>query len=93
MTTDTTYAIAAASGPAAERERDDAINGVGRLSQRELEVLIGVVNGRTNKEIALALGISHRTVEAYRANMMLKLELSRSALAIRMGMLAGLLSL
>ena len=61
-----------------------------KLSPREIDVLVGVINGRTSKEVALGLGISHRTVEAYRANIMRKLGMSRSAQAVRMGMLAGL---
>ena len=42
------------------------------LSPREQEVLDGVVAGKLNKVIAFELGISPRTVEVYRANMMSK---------------------
>ncbi|MDB5437905.1 MAG: response regulator [Caulobacteraceae bacterium] len=42
------------------------------LSQREREVLQGVVEGKMNKVIAHELGISHRTVDVYRANVMAK---------------------
>jgi len=42
------------------------------LSPREREVLDGVVAGKLNKVIAYELGISPRTVEVYRANMMSK---------------------
>lgn len=42
------------------------------LSQREREVLEGVVAGKMNKVIAYELGISHRTVDVYRANVMAK---------------------
>lgn len=42
------------------------------LSPREQEVLNGVVEGKMNKVIAFDLGISPRTVEVYRANMMSK---------------------
>ncbi|NKE46292.1 response regulator [Roseomonas frigidaquae] len=43
------------------------------LSPREAEVLRGLVSGRQNKIIALDLGISPRTVEIHRANLMAKL--------------------
>jgi two-component system response regulator FixJ len=42
------------------------------LSPREQDVLQGVVDGKMNKIIAFELGISPRTVEVYRANMMSK---------------------
>lgn len=42
------------------------------LSPREQQVLEGVVAGKLNKVIAFELGISPRTVEVYRANMMSK---------------------
>ncbi|GAA0734017.1 response regulator transcription factor [Sphingomonas japonica] len=44
------------------------------LSPRELEVLRGLAAGKQNKSIAIDLGISHRTVEVYRANIMEKLD-------------------
>lgn len=46
---------------------------VAALSPREREVLGGLVAGKQNKTIAIDLGISHRTVEVYRANIMEKL--------------------
>jgi DNA-binding NarL/FixJ family response regulator len=45
------------------------------LSAREREVLQGIVNGETNKEIAARLGISPRTVETHRESVMRKLEI------------------
>ena len=47
------------------------------LTHREREVFDGVVSGQTSKEIAARLGISHRTVESYRLNMMAKLGAQR----------------
>jgi PAS domain S-box-containing protein len=44
-----------------------------RLSPRERATLIEIVNGASNKEVARALGISPRTVEFHRANIMRKL--------------------
>jgi len=52
---------------------------IASLSQRQRQVLDGIVEGLTSKEIALRHGLSHRTVEAYRADMMAKLQIQNSA--------------
>jgi DNA-binding NarL/FixJ family response regulator len=44
------------------------------LAPRELEVLREVVNGRSNKEIAVALGLSEETVKGYVKNILHKLD-------------------
>lgn len=46
------------------------------LSPRQLQVFQGVVAGETSKEIGLRHGLSHRTVESYRTDMMSKLGVS-----------------
>lgn len=56
---------------------------VGRLSEREREVMRGVVQGRTAKEIARTLGLSPRTVETHRANAAEKLGTESLATLIR----------
>lgn len=43
-----------------------------QLTERERQVLNCLLEGGTNKEIARRLGISHRTVEVHRANIMEK---------------------
>ena len=53
------------------------------LSERELEVLNAVADGDTNKRIAAKLGISVKTVESHRSNIMRKLEVGSVAELIR----------
>jgi len=60
------------------------------LSAREREVLQGVVAGKMNKVIAYELGISARTVEVYRANVMTKTQAQGLSDLVRMALLAGL---
>ena len=56
------------------------------LSEREIQVLKGVVEGQANKTIAFELGISPRTVEVYRANLMSKMQAKSLAELVRMVM-------
>ena len=58
------------------------------LSPRERDVLEGVIDGKMNKVIAHELGISPRTVEVYRANMMSKTGARGLSELVRMAMLA-----
>ena len=72
-------------------KRREAAERIASLSQREREVLDGLVEGKANKMIAYDLGISVRTIEVYRANVMSKLrvkslsELVRLAIGARSG--------
>jgi two-component system response regulator FixJ len=59
------------------------------LSPREREVLRGVVAGKMNKVIAFELGISVRTVEVYRANVMSKTQAHGLSELVRIALLAG----
>ncbi|MCB5175746.1 MULTISPECIES: response regulator FixJ [Microvirga] len=59
------------------------------LSERERQVLDGLVAGKANKVIAYDLGISPRTVEIYRANVMGKMQASSLSELVRMALLAG----
>jgi two-component system response regulator FixJ len=61
------------------------------LSNRERQVLEGLVAGHANKNIAFDLGISPRTVEIYRANLMTKMGASSLSDLVRMAMTAGIL--
>ena len=61
------------------------------LSNREREVLEGLVAGRANKQIAFDLGISPRTVEIYRANLMDKMQAGSLSDLVRMALIVGML--
>lgn len=61
------------------------------LSHREREVLDGLVAGHPNKIIAFNLGISPRTVEIYRANVMTKMKAGSLSELVRMTLVAGVL--
>jgi two-component system response regulator FixJ len=58
------------------------------LSAREREVLQGLVAGHPNKVIAFDLGISPRTVEVYRANVMTKMRANTLSELVRMAVLS-----
>jgi DNA-binding NarL/FixJ family response regulator len=62
------------------------------LTGREREVLLGIARGRTNKEIAAELGISHRTVESHRESLMRKLQIRTVAELTRFAIGAGIMS-
>lgn len=65
-------------------------SGLEQLTGREREVLVGVAKGRTNKEIAAELGISHRTVETHRESLMRKLQIRTVAELTRFALGAGI---
>ena len=61
------------------------------LTRRERDVLIGVASGQLNKEIAVSLGLSVRTVESYRESLMRKLGIANAAGLTRFAIEADLL--
>jgi DNA-binding NarL/FixJ family response regulator len=63
---------------------------LGHLTARERQVLVGIAQGQTNREIAQQLGISHRTVETHRESLMRKLEVRTVAGLTRLALEAGL---
>jgi len=65
-------------------ERRDIAQRLARLSTRERQVLDGLVAGQANKVVAQNLGISPRTVEVYRANLMAKMQASSLSELVRM---------
>lgn len=78
------------SREAAGRQRRHARERIGLLTSREIEVLTGLLGGQTNKQIAAQLGISLRTVEMHRGNMMERLGVASLADALRLALDAGL---
>ena len=74
----------------ANEERELVKERLATLSQREREVLDGLVEGRANKVIAFDLDISARTVEVYRANVMTKMHARSLSELVRMVTLARL---
>jgi DNA-binding NarL/FixJ family response regulator len=73
-----------------ELARERRSSDLGTLTPREREVLRGVAQGQTNKEIATALGISHRTVETHRESLMRKLRIRTVAGLTRFALELGL---
>ena len=67
-----------------EAEAEATRQRLATLSDREKQVLKGVVSGEPNKTIAHALGISPRTVEVYRAGLMAKMQARNLADLVRM---------
>jgi two-component system response regulator FixJ len=82
-------ALAKGSGSRAEEKGQRLIlDRIESLSERERQVLDGLVEGKPNKIIAFDLGISARTVEIYRANVMTKMQAGSLSELVRMVMLA-----
>jgi len=74
-----------------DAEKSEIGDRLATLSNREHEVLEGLVAGKHNKVIAYDLGISPRTVEIYRANVMTKMQAKSLSELVRMALVAGLL--
>ncbi|MDC9822957.1 response regulator transcription factor [Devosia sp. ZB163] len=60
------------------------VRGFGTLTYRERQILQYVVSGRTNKEIAVDLGLSYRTVEVHRRHIMEKIGARNTAELVRL---------
>ena len=79
-----------------ERREDAAVSAhdaevrIAALTAREQDVLRGLARGHPNKTIAYDLGISPRTVEVHRANLMTKLEVRSLSEALRVAFAAGI---
>jgi two-component system response regulator FixJ len=62
---------------------------VASLTQRERQVMKGLVTGQSNKTIAREYDISPRTVEVYRANVMTKMQAGNLSELVRFAIRAG----
>ncbi|MCA9737791.1 MAG: response regulator transcription factor [Gemmatimonadetes bacterium] len=84
--------VAGTLGQALESEAEQAEmrDRLGQLTPREMDVLLGIAAGQTNREIAEAFGISPRTVETHRESLMNKLEVRTVAGLTRLVIEAGL---
>jgi len=74
-----------------QSEREEIEKRLAALSNRERDVLEGLVAGHANKRIAFDLGISPRTVEIYRANLMTKMQAGSLSDLVRMALISGIL--
>jgi FixJ family two-component response regulator len=72
------------------RKQSAARKLVNSLTRREMDVLLGITKGGSNKSIAAELGISPRTVEIHRSNMMRRLKVGATGDAVRIAIYAGL---
>lgn len=75
-----------------ESDRQDRASKIALLTARERDVLGGIANGETNKEIAARYGISPRTVETHRESLMRKLDIHSVAGLTRFAVEEGLVS-
>ena len=62
------------------------------LTNREREVLEGLVAGKPNKVIVFDLAISPRSVEIYRANVMTKMGAASLSELVRMALIVGVMN-
>jgi two-component system, LuxR family, response regulator FixJ len=77
------------TGAASDSLCAELVSRLASLSQRELQVLKGLVNGKTNKEIAREFDLSPRTVEVYRAKLMTKMQAGSISELVRFAIKAG----
>jgi two-component system response regulator FixJ len=68
----------------------DMVARVASLTQRERQVMQGLVTGQSNKAIAREYDISPRTVEVYRANVMTKMQADNLSELVRFAIRAGI---
>jgi two-component system, LuxR family, response regulator FixJ len=73
---------------AGQAARADIAARLAELTPREHEVMAMVTDGKSNKDIAAALGVSAKTVEAHRARVMEKMRADSLAELVRMALIA-----
>lgn len=87
---DAVQSAVAGPGNASRPETDRTAQIFQNLTRRQLDVLNGIVEGLPNKLIAPRLGLSPRTVEAYRAAIMERTQAKSLSHLVRMSINAGL---
>lgn len=84
-------AMAECLGAVRPTSRDESASArLARLTPREREVLLGLVQGGTNKSIGQKLGISPRTVELHRSQVMNRLNASSLTELLQIALAAGM---
>ena len=78
-------------GARSEAVTAEMVARVASLTQRERQVMQGLVSGQSNKVVAKEYDISPRTVEVYRANVMTKMQAANLSELVRFAIRAGLL--
>jgi DNA-binding NarL/FixJ family response regulator len=71
------------------RPDSSAASGVSMLTEREREVLRLITDGLSSKEIATDLGVSLKTVDSHRSNLMKKLDIHKVSGLVRFAIRAG----
>jgi two-component system, LuxR family, response regulator FixJ len=79
-------------GSAIDMLSSELVSRLASLSQRESQVLRGLVNGQTNKEIAREFELSPRTVEVYRAKLMTKMQAGSISELVRFAIKGGVVA-
>jgi two-component system response regulator FixJ len=79
------------AGSKSETVSADMAARVASLTQRERQVMQGLVTGQSNKVIAKEYDISPRTVEVYRANVMTKMQAGNLSELVRFAIRAGII--
>ena len=77
----------------ADDQRAEAAQRLKQLTRREVDILQGLAEGLPNKVLAYRLGLSVRTVEMHRSNMMNHLGVRSLPEALRLAFLAGVVAL
>ncbi len=75
---------------APDQRGEDAAALIATLTERQRAVLVGMAQGRLNKQIAYDLGLTERTVKMHRAAMLRALNVRTAAEGIRLAIEAGL---
>jgi DNA-binding NarL/FixJ family response regulator len=78
---------------ALSQPRDGSVSSVAQLSGREREVLQLIAEGLSSKEIAGVLGVSLKTIETHRSNLMGKLNIRKASKLVRIAIHEGLVAL